>query len=97
MIIDQQTESIQIKDGKEKEFDGEWEYDYEYDEEGEIDDTHSESESVNTLWDTPSDTHWLPPDLEFKYILRMVYCLFFSNLFLNMDMGILPAGSLDIK
>lgn len=52
---------------------------------------------MNTAWDTPSDSHWLPPDLEFKYILRMVYCLFFSNLFLNIDMGILPAGSLDIK
>ena len=27
----------------------------------------------------------------------MVYCLFFSNLFLNLDIGILPAGSIDIK
>ena len=55
------------------------------------------SDSNETKWDSPSDSHWLPSDLEFKYILRMVYCLFLSNLLLNIDMGILPAGSLDIK
>lgn len=89
-------EKSKVKNGK-VQIEEEYEYGYEYYDE-EISDCVSDSnESVHTKWDTPSDSHWLPEDLEFKYILRMVYCLFFSNLLLNMDNGILPAGSLDFK
>jgi hypothetical protein len=39
----------------------------------------------------------LPPDFDPKFIRMCVYVQFFANLFINIDMGILPAGSTKIK
>jgi len=37
--------------------------------------------------------HILPPDIEEKWISIFLYVMFFANLFVNIDMGILPAGA----
>lgn len=42
------------------------------------------------------DSH-LPPGFDPKIIKLCVYVQFFANLFVNVDMGILPAGSIKIK
>ena len=39
----------------------------------------------------------LPKDIRPSTITRIVLVQFFANLFINVDMGILPAGSLLIK
>lgn len=39
----------------------------------------------------------LPPEYSPKKVNIILYYLFFANLFFNIDMGILPAGSLQIK
>lgn len=39
----------------------------------------------------------LPPGYDHKVIGIIIYFLFFANLFFNIDMGILPAGSIKIK
>lgn len=39
----------------------------------------------------------LPSDIDPKYVLAFVFIQFFINLFINIDMGILPAGSTVIK
>ena len=39
----------------------------------------------------------LPPGFEPKYIKIFLISQFFANLFVNVDMGILPAGSLVLK
>ena len=39
----------------------------------------------------------LPPGYDQKVIGVIIYFLFFANLFFNIDMGILPAGSIRIK
>ena len=39
----------------------------------------------------------LPPEYDHKVIALIIYFLFFANLFFNIDMGILPAGSIKIK
>ncbi len=46
-----------------------------------------------------NDYSHLPNELELdpKIINRLLYILFFSNLFLNIDHGILPAGINNIK
>ena len=38
----------------------------------------------------------LPPEYSYFVIKLVVYCLFFANVFVNVDMGILPAGSIQI-
>ena len=39
----------------------------------------------------------LPPGIDAETISKIVFVQFFANLFINVDMGILPAGSLIIK
>jgi predicted MFS family arabinose efflux permease len=39
----------------------------------------------------------LPPGYSPRIVGIIIYCLFFANLFFNIDMGILPAGSIKIK
>ena len=39
----------------------------------------------------------MPPGYDPKVIGIIIYALFFANLFFNIDMGILPAGSIKIK
>lgn len=39
----------------------------------------------------------LPSDYSPRIIGIIIYFLFFANLFFNIDMGILPAGSIKIK
>jgi hypothetical protein len=39
----------------------------------------------------------LPPDYDPKFVTICVLVQFFANLFINIDMGILPAGSTKIK
>jgi len=39
----------------------------------------------------------LPPGINDRYIFYFLMVQFFANLFVNIDMGILPAGSLKIK
>ena len=41
--------------------------------------------------------HYLPPDINPSVVTRFVALLFFSFFFINIDMGILPAGSTVIK
>ena len=38
----------------------------------------------------------MPPDIEQKWIQIFLYVMFFANLFVNIDMGILPAASTKI-
>lgn len=46
--------------------------------------------------DLPPKTH-LPDDINPKIVTLFVVTQFFINLFVNIDMGILPAGSTKIK
>ena len=39
----------------------------------------------------------LPPGINDRYIFYFLMVQFFANLFVNIDMGILPAGSVKIK
>ena len=39
----------------------------------------------------------LPEEYNLTVVKLTLYCIFFANLFLNIDMGILPAGSTVIK
>lgn len=41
--------------------------------------------------------HWLPPEVNPRVVFLLVVLQFFANFFLNIDMGILPAGSTTIK
>lgn len=47
--------------------------------------------------DAKSDFSHLPPDYNARIVSITLYVLFFANLFVNVDMGILPAGSTKIK
>jgi len=44
-----------------------------------------------------NDITHLPDDYDPKLVNLVLYVLFFANLFVNIDMGILPAGSTHIK
>ena len=39
----------------------------------------------------------MPDDINPKVITMFIFVLFFANLLINVDMGILPAGSIKIK
>lgn len=41
--------------------------------------------------------HYLPPDIDPKIVFKFVVLQFFAYFFINIDMGILPAGSTAIK
>ena len=43
------------------------------------------------------DMSHLPDGYDPKIVSLVLYVLFFANLFVNIDMGILPAGSTHIK
>ena len=41
--------------------------------------------------------HYLPPDIDPRIVFKFVVIQFFACFFINIDMGILPAGSTMIK
>lgn len=47
--------------------------------------------------DPKNDLSHLPEDYSPRIVSITLYVLFFANLFVNIDMGILPAGSTKIK
>jgi len=60
--------------------------------------THSTRQSVATTAAKPEfETNHLPSNIDPKIIRWFLYVQFFANLFVNIDMGILPAGSTRIK
>lgn len=52
---------------------------------------------ATTAAKTEFETNHLPPNIDLKMVKWFLYVQFFANLFVNIDMGILPAGSTRIK
>ena len=60
-------------------------------------DEYSEGMDTQMMKSMVNDFSHLPDGYDPKIVNLVIYCLFFANLFVNVDMGILPAGSTIIK
>jgi hypothetical protein len=63
-----------------------------------FDDDQSDSiKSINHVDIEFEKLHYLPPDVDRDVVFKFVVLQFFAYFFINIDMGILPAGSTVIK